>query len=117
MEFDKHAASYHNTLDESLAGVGGNSEYFARLKADHLMDVARCLLGPTETLRCLDVGCGTGVVERFLTGRFAVQAGCDPSSRMLDEARKAVAGLALDVNVPNEPLPYADASFDVTFTP
>ncbi|MHB2018505.1 MAG: class I SAM-dependent methyltransferase [Candidatus Xenobia bacterium] len=111
MEFDRHAADYHQTLNRSLAGLG-ESIYFARLKADLLAHVLRAR--PAASV--LDVGCGTGVAEQFLVGRVGQLTGCDVSEGMLAEARQRAPGVQFDPCPLEGPLPYEDATFEATFT-
>ena len=60
--------------------------------------------------RILDAGCGTGRMSRYLAARGCRVEGCDLSPAMVEEARAAAPGIAVQVGSLTA-LPYADASF------
>jgi ubiquinone/menaquinone biosynthesis C-methylase UbiE len=61
--------------------------------------------------RWLDVGCGTGVLSRWISDRKAVVDGIDASPRMLEQARRSTPGVNLHLADAAQ-LPFADATFD-----
>ena len=73
----------------------------------------RLELQPGESL--LDVGCGTGVLLEALSASIpdAQLAGVDPSSKMLEVARKRLGEVVLLKESPAESLPFPDEGFDV----
>jgi SAM-dependent methyltransferase len=72
------------------------------------------LLGDVAGQRVLDAGCGPGLYAEELLARGAQVAGFDASTAMVDLARARVGGRAeIRVARLDEPLPYADGSFDV----
>ncbi len=73
---------------------------------NHLLDVM-----PTVSGRLLDLGCGTGLLSRALSGRDSLQViGCDIAEGMLEVAR----GHGVDaVYGDAESLPFDNAYFDV----
>ncbi|MBV0911861.1 class I SAM-dependent methyltransferase [Anianabacter salinae] len=65
------------------------------------LDVIAANLDPLGGLRIIDVGCGSGTLQRALTEAGALWRGLDPAG----------AGAGIDIGVA-EAMPYADASFD-----
>jgi ubiquinone/menaquinone biosynthesis C-methylase UbiE len=66
---------------------------------------------PLESVRTLDVGCGTG----FLTGELpGAAAGLDDSEQMLEIARKQVPQVQF-IQGDATSLPFADGSFERVF--
>jgi 2-polyprenyl-6-hydroxyphenyl methylase/3-demethylubiquinone-9 3-methyltransferase len=61
--------------------------------------------------RWLDVGCGTGVLSRWLVDCKAVVDGVDASPRMLEQARASAPGVNLQLADAAQ-LPFGDATFD-----
>lgn len=114
-QFDPLASTYSDTLNASLRLSGETHRDFARLKVDRLYDAMRRLLGPPSALACLDVGCGTGVVEAILAPCVGRVVGCDPSEKMLEQARACCPEAAF-VRLSEATLPFDDAQFDVVFT-
>ncbi len=75
--------------------------------------LSRLELHPGESL--LDVGCGTGMLLETLSVSVpnAELAGADPSTEMLQMARKRLDETVLLEQSYAESLPFSDASFDV----
>lgn len=77
-------------------------------------------LAPGETV--LDVGCGTGslaLAAKRRVGERGAVTGVDPSSEMIDRARRKSAKGGLDVRFEvagGESLPFSDKSFDVVLS-
>lgn len=72
------------------------------------------LLGDVTGLRVLDAGCGPGLYAEALLERGAEVLGFDASTAMVELARERVGNRAeFRLARLEEPLPYADGSFDV----
>ena len=65
-----------------------------------------------QDARLLDVCCGTGLVGGAFAGRVAHRTGFDLTQAMLDQAAARLEA-TMQGSV-NDPLPFADGSFDVT---
>ena len=110
--FDAHAGTYHDAVQHSIDFSGLDHAFFTRRKATHLLDLAARLVGPVETLRALDVGCGVGETDGLLAGRFAELEGIDTAKEAL--RRAAAANPAVRYRVyDGSRLPYDDGTFDV----
>jgi|APLak6261701338_1056256.scaffolds.fasta_scaffold04366_2 SAM-dependent methyltransferase len=86
-EFDAHADSYRQTLDQALSIGGGDSVYYAERKFAALKAYQneRSRAAPASIL---DFGCGTGTNLPFLRDLFSSAAlqGVDVSPRSLEVA-------------------------------
>src|SRR5579884_2668504 len=69
-------------------------------------------LGARPGERVLDAACGTGRYTVALRDRGVEVTGCDFSSEMLAVARARLPQVELVEADLNDPLPFADASFD-----
>lgn len=114
-EFDVFEDSYVDDLDEVVAFSGKSTDFFTSRKADLILELAGRQLGDPTRLDLLDVGCGIGLTDGFLTGRVGSLAGTDVSSPSLARAREANAGVRYESSSEGEPLPFEDDSFDLSF--
>lgn len=113
-QFDAHADSYQQTLDDALALGGGDSLYYAERKFAALRDFmakGACAM-PTEIL---DFGCGTGTNLPFLRELFPgiPLHGVDVSNRSLEVAQeRQIPGCHL-TSYDGALLPFDNATFDL----
>ena len=109
-QFDHHATSYRSEVDRAIAFAGKDVGHFARRKADLLVELA----GDARSADILDVGCGIGLVDAHLVGRFRSVSGVDLSEAELEQARAAYPDVAYLRSDPGR-IPHPDGAFDVTF--
>ena len=114
-EFDDYRDSYRGAVEDSIAFVSADLDFFTAAKPRTLLDLAAARVGSPDRLSFLDVGCGTGETDRFLTGRVGRLAGVDVSAGMLDRARAANPGVDYRLSGKGKGLPFADGAFDVSF--
>jgi SAM-dependent methyltransferase len=77
------------------------------------------LLGDVESLRVLEVGCGSAMCSRWVARQGAHPVAFDISAGMLRHARAGAASTGVEVpllQADAEFLPFADAAFDLAFT-
>ncbi len=65
-------------------------------------------------MRALDVGCGVGVTDAHLAGRFAELQGVDTSEEAIRRAAAANPGVLYRA-YDGDRLPYEDETFDLAF--
>jgi SAM-dependent methyltransferase len=111
--FDRYGDTYIEQLERATGGVG-DPELFTEVKARLLLHAADRLLGPPGDLSVLDVGCGPGLTDSFLTGRFGSVAGVDVSMPMVERARQANPSASYEC-YDGRRLPFETGSFDLTF--
>lgn len=113
-DFDAHAKSYRETLDEALAMGGGDSLYYAERKFAALRDfmAESSRAAPSATL---DFGCGIGANLPFLRELFADTAlyGVDVSNRSIDLAHERHVPRCQLTSYDGKVLPFDDAKFDL----
>ena len=114
-DFDHHADTYREDVENAIAWSGKDVDYFAAGKANLLLAVAQRRLGDPGRLRALDVGCGIGVTDRFLAGRFGELHGVDIAADAVEKAREANPSVHYE-SYDGGALPFPDDAVDVAFT-
>lgn len=117
-EFDVHARTYNNVLDQSIEFSGEDSAYFAEYKIKDLHRELTALGVDTKTdLRILDFGCGVGASIPYLGQYFpsAKLLGVDVSAESLDLARSNHGGLASFIKMSGDDLPAEAKSLDAAY--
>lgn len=115
MSFDHYTDSYRDAVEESIAFAGGDAARYVGAKARMLVELAGRRIGAPGRLRALDVGCGPGETDVFLEGRFGSLSGVDLSAGMVERAASRNPWASYSSYGPGEPLPYEEASFDLSF--
>ncbi len=85
-EFDRFDGTYEKALEDAVAFSGQDPAFFTEVKAELLIDLARRRLGEPGRVRALDLGCGPGLTDSYLTGSFGEVHGVDVSAAMVGEA-------------------------------
>ena len=114
-EFDAFSSSYVEDLDDAASFSGKSGEFFVRRKADLLVELATRQLGYPGGLDLLDVGCGIGLTDQFLTARVGSLTGVDLSPASLHRARELNPDAHYAESAHGEPLPFPERSFDLSF--
>jgi SAM-dependent methyltransferase len=114
-DFDRYGESYREAVEDSISFCGADLDFFTRVKARVLLELAERAVGPPDGLAFLDLGCGPGETDSFLEGRVGGLAGVDVSPRMLAQARRRNPWAEYRDYGEGDPIPYEDASFDVCF--
>lgn len=109
-------------MSDAVSSVRGGYDHWAAVY-DHDANplqaleepVIRAAVGETRGLNVLDLGCGTGRHALRLAADGATVTAVDFSEGMLAEARRKPGADAVQflVHDLHQPLPYADASFDL----
>jgi SAM-dependent methyltransferase len=114
VDFDTYSDRYREEVERSIGFIGQEVDFFAEVKALHLLDLLRRRLGDPRSLRVLDVGCGVGVTDRHLVGRLGELHGVDITPGVIEEARRQVPDVRYEV-YDGTRLPHEDGEVDVAF--
>jgi SAM-dependent methyltransferase len=112
--YDGYRDSYVDDLDAAVRFSGKDHEFFTRRKADELLELAERYVAAARTLNALDVGCGIGLTDSFLVGRFASLTGVDVTPGVLERAAERNLDAHYEL-YDGERLPWGEETFDVTF--
>lgn len=113
-DFEAYKDNYGQEIQRSIDFIGQDFEFFIRRKAELLTGLVAQEMGDPKTLKILDVGCGIGLTDRHLTGRFKKLYGLDLSRGVVQKAA-ALNPKASYKAYPGKKLPHATSSMDVTF--
>jgi ubiquinone/menaquinone biosynthesis C-methylase UbiE len=114
-DYDTIRDNYEADLAAAVGFSGRDLDFFVRAKARVLADVVERRLGPPAELAALDVGCGIGLVDEALDGRFGRLAGTDVTPGILEEAAERNPGVEYALS-DGKRLPFDDGAFDVAFS-
>jgi SAM-dependent methyltransferase len=85
-EFDAYADAYAEQVKDPLRDrFAANARFFDTRKFFLIRDFFRRRAQDTRALSWIDLGCGRGELLRLGQPYFGAVAGCDPSSRMIQE--------------------------------
>lgn len=117
-EFDAHARSYKEVLDQSIGFSGEDSAYFAEYKIRDLRrELAQSGADTEAALRLLDFGCGVGTSMPHARRHFAKAEllGVDVSEESLAEARARHGDMARFLVLGGSELPVEVSSLDAAY--
>lgn len=112
-DFDRYGDSYGKQVTQAVGRLG-DPHLYTEIKARVLIEIATDFVGPPAELAVLDVGCGPGLTDTFLTPEFRSVEGVDVSRQMVEHARQtnpAARYTVYDGGV----LPFESGSFDLVF--
>jgi SAM-dependent methyltransferase len=112
--FDPIASDYSELVSRSIAFGPREHDFYVRRKADALIDVTRRLLGEPAEQAVLDVGCGIGLTDEHLRGRFGTLHGVDTAHEAVALAAKRNPDVGYQV-YDGSRLPYEEGRFDLAF--
>jgi SAM-dependent methyltransferase len=113
-DFDDYRHTYRDEVQRSIAFSGQDVGFFTDVKARLLCELAQRTFGEIGALSVLDVGCGVGLTDDALKGRFGHINGVDVSEGAVAEA--AAANPWADyASYDGRSLPFEEGRFDLAF--
>lgn len=122
-EFDQYRDGYSERINQAISFAGQEQSFYTEVKADCLRDLFSRLhasrTGGSDAaapLEVLDIGCGQGLIHRFLGPSEAKirLTGVDVAGTVIEEARRDNPHVRYDV-YDGERLPYAAQTFDAAY--
>lgn len=117
-EFDAHAQSYKEVLDQSIGFSGEDSAYFADYKIRDLCEeLTRAGIDAGSALKLMDFGCGVGTSMPHARRHFerAELLGVDVSQDSLKQARSFYGCLASFLSLEGNKWPVQATSLDAAY--
>jgi ubiquinone/menaquinone biosynthesis C-methylase UbiE len=112
--FDAYGKGYQDVVQASIDFSGLSYEFVTAAKADIMREVIAARFGADAKPSALDVGCGIGVLHRYIRDRFARLCAIDVSANCLEQAARANSGVEYRAYSGTE-LPFASGEFDFAF--
>lgn len=112
--FDTYGKEYRDVVQASIDFSGLSYEFVTVAKADIMREVIAARLGAEAKPSALDVGCGIGVLHRYIRDRFARLCAVDVSTACLEQAARANSGVEYRAYSGAE-LPFATGEFDFAY--
>ncbi len=114
INFDKYKDQYQKEVQDSISFIGQKLDFFIEKKAQLLRSLAQKHVGDPAKLKALDVGCGIGITDQYLTAHFHKVYGVDLAKGLVQKAAQ-LNPRALYKAYNGRVLPYPDHSMDLTF--
>src|SRR5262249_45420796 len=112
--FDTYSKRYRDVVQTSIDFSGLSYEFVTAAKADIMREVIAARFGPEAKPNALDVGCGIGVLHRYIRDQFARFCAVDVSTGCLEQAARANSGVEYHAYGGAE-LPFATGEFDFAY--
>ncbi|MDB5652230.1 MAG: hypothetical protein JWL62_3750 [Hyphomicrobiales bacterium] len=113
--FDHYRETYSATVNSAVSFTGLDVDFFTRVKADYISDLAVATFKSTDKLNVLDIGCGVGNFHSLVGPKFGSLHGVDVSPASIEKAQATHPNVSYR-SYEGHRLPYDDHSFDLTFT-
>lgn len=115
MEFEEYKQSYVAEVEQSIDFSGQSHDFFIRVKADELIASCNRQLGALEQRSVLDVGCGVGLMSRYVGEHFGELHGVDIAPGVVERAAENFPRGKFQL-YDGKSIPFDQESFDVAFT-
>jgi SAM-dependent methyltransferase len=115
MGFDEYKQNYVAEVEQSIEFAGQSHDFFIRIKADELVASCERQLGALEGRSVLDVGCGVGLMSRYVGGHFGELRGVDIAPGVVEKAAAHFPEGKFQL-YDGERVPFEEHTFDVVFT-
>lgn len=114
MEFEEYRNNYVAEVQQSIDFVGQGHEFFIRVKAEALVASCKRQLGGLQDRAILDVGCGVGLMSKYVADHFGVVHGIDIAPGVVERAAEMCPSGDFQL-YDGVAIPFEDGVFDVVF--
>jgi SAM-dependent methyltransferase len=113
--FEEYKQSYVSEVEQSIDFTGQSHDFFIRVKADELVASCDRQLESLEHRSVLDVGCGVGLMSRYVGQHFGELHGVDIAPGVVERAAAHFPEGKFQL-YDGQRIPFEDQTFDVAFT-
>lgn len=115
IDFNAYKDNYLEEVQRSIAFIGKSADYFIKMKAQFLVNLAQRYLDDTSILNALDVGCGIGLTDSYVISSFGELHAIDIAEDLLRKAAQNNSSAHYHIYNGNV-FPFPDNTFDLVFT-
>jgi SAM-dependent methyltransferase len=114
VSFDDYTESYKSEVDSSIGFIGQEVDFFVELKARHLLKLAKSYFGRLDNIKVLDIGCGIGMVDKYLKTELSELYGVDIEPGVIERAKQNNPEINYEL-YDGIRLPFENENFDICF--
>lgn len=114
ISFGNYIDSYEKEIQSSIGFVGQGHDFFVKVKADLIVDIAAANFEQSCDINILDIGCGIGLIDHHLAPFFKNIHGVDIEDSVVEKARTFNPGVRY-FHYDGTSLPFNDKSMDMAF--
>jgi SAM-dependent methyltransferase len=112
--FEHYKNTYRQEIQKSINFAGKDLDFYTEVKVSKLLYLTYQFLGSPNQLNILDVGCGIGITDFYLTSKYKKVYGIDLSHGAVKKA-ETLNPQAFYKSYAGKKLPYSKNSMDITF--
>ncbi|MGH2575740.1 MAG: class I SAM-dependent methyltransferase, partial [Ignavibacteria bacterium] len=114
VSFDDYVETYQKEIQSSISFIGQSADVFIELKARYLIEIARRNLREISKIKILDVGCGIGLTDHYLSSEFKNLYGVDVEGGVVGKAKEYNPSVNYQL-YNGTSLPFPDETMDLVF--
>ena len=114
VSFADYINTYEKEIQSSIGFIGQDHDFFINVKANIITDVAVAKFSSPDLVNILDVGCGIGLIDHYLSPFFKNLFGVDIESKVIEKARIFNPGVKYE-HYDGSNLPFGDNIMDIVF--
>jgi SAM-dependent methyltransferase len=114
ISFDDYVETYQKEIQSSINFIGQEHSFFVELKAELIKELADHFFERPGDIRILDIGCGIGLMDHYLSRKFNNLFGVDVERGIIEKAKEYNPGVCYKL-YDGTNMPFEDGSMDVVF--
>ncbi len=87
VSFDDYVNSYEKEIQSSISFIGQDHNFFIKVKANRIIEIARKNFSNNDKIKILDIGCGIGLIDKHLSLSFQNLYGVDVEEGVVSHAK------------------------------
>ncbi len=114
VSFDDYVDSYEKEIQSSIGFIGQDHNFFIKVKANRIIEIAGKNFSDLGELKILDIGCGIGLIDKLLAPYFQNLYGVDVEDGVVSHAKAYNPGVRYEL-YNGSILPFEGGVMDIVF--